>query len=303
MIKKRANKKRESFDISNGRADYDTSIVYAWSYDMRFPVFPTRFTDARRFDGKYLRHINYPNIAVELDLEGEILYTDGENSHLATPGAVFLIVPHSNVKMVNANPGTPRRKLVLIASGSAPGLICNMLGFDCDKLIFPRKSADIEKRMREIGDIIANRLDHKKAAVLFYDLLLTLSLEYNQKKTKLPPERLKLKKYICSNINADLCAANLAEFSKISESTLRSQVKRHFGCSPLELVSSVRLEQAAMMLKNTTKAVKEIAIACGFHSPLYFGTLFKATYGMPPVTFRRKSATPEDVSIRYLDEQ
>lgn len=301
-MKKRSNRRRESFDISDGRGDLKSTVKHCWNYDMRFPVFPTRFTDAKRTDGKYLRHINYPNIAVELVLEGEILYIDGETQHLAVPGNVFVIVPHSNVKMVNANPGKTRRKLVVIATGSAPGLICSMLGLDGDKLIVPEDPAYIEQKMREIGEIIEKKLCRKTASVMFYDLLLSLSLEYNRKKSKLPPEMVRLKKYICSNISRNLCAENLADFAKISESTLRRQVKKFFGCSPLELVNTIRLEQAAMLLKTTGQAVKEIAIACGFHSPLYFGTSFKAAYGVTPSAYRKEVSVPQEVPIKFTSE-
>lgn len=301
-MKKRSNIKREFFDISNGKGDFDITVSHHWNCDMRYPVFPNRFTDTRRVDGKYLRHINYPNIAVELVLEGEILYIDGESRHLAVPGTIFIIVPHSNVKMVNANPGKPRRKLVLIASGSAPGLICSMLGFDGDKLIYPDDAGAIENKMREIGSLIEKKQSQKDAAVMFYDLLLTLSLEYNRKKSNLPPEMVSLKKYICSNISRSLYTETLADFAKTSESTLRRQVKKYFGCTPLDLVNTIRLEQSAMLLKTTTQAIKEIAIACGFHSPLYFGTLFKATYGVTPSAFRKDIANPDDIPLKISQE-
>lgn len=286
--------KRDYFDISNGKGTFVSNDNWHWAWDMRFPVFPTRFTDAKRVDGKYLRHINYPNIAVELILEGEALYIDGETTHRAVTGSVFLIVPHSNVKMINANPGTSRRKLVIIGNGSAPGMMCNILGFDGDKLIQPDDPQDIEKRMRQIGEIIKNKRDHREAALLFYDLLLTLSFTYNSKQKMTTPGMQQLKKYIIENLNGNLSAEKLSGFAGISESTLRRQVQKHYGCSPLELVNTLRLEQAEMLLRTTDQAIKEIAIACGFHSPVYFGTLFKAKFGTTPGEYRKKRQSPDE---------
>ncbi|MBR2632914.1 MAG: helix-turn-helix transcriptional regulator, partial [Lentisphaeria bacterium] len=92
----------------------------------------------------------------------------------------------------------------------------------------------------------------------------------------------------------------LALHAGISESTLRRQVKKYFSCSPMSLVNNMRLEQAAMLLKNSHMAVKEIAIACGFRSPLYFGTVFKAAFGMPPGEYRREISTLTKVQVKYL---
>ena len=300
-MKKRSSVQRESFDISDGKGIFKESVKYAWHNDMRFPVFPISCTDVTRTDGKYLRHVDYPNIALELILEGEMLYTDGEICHRADQGSIFIIVPHSNVKMVNANPQTPRRKLALIASGNAPGLICDTLGFDGDKLLKLDDPQAVEKQMRHIAKLIEGNADRHTAAVSFYDLLLALSLEYNRKKNVLPRDMSDLKKYICSNISSNLSSAMLCSFAGISESTLRRRVKKYFSCSPLSLISTIRLEQAAIKLRNTDMAVKEIALSCGFRSPVYFGTVFKQVFGTTPSQYRREYSDAPEVPIKYLD--
>ena len=299
-MKKQSNINIESFDISDGRADFKEKVKYSWHNDMRFPVFPTSWTDVIRTDGNYLRHVNYPKIAIELITEGEILYTDEETCHRATKGSIFIIVPHSNVKMVNANPQTPRRKLALIASGNAPGLICDTLGFDGDKLLKLDHPELIEKQMRHIAELIKNNADHQTAAVEFYDLLLTLSLEYNRKKSVLPQDMSDLKKYICSNLNGDLSSESLSRFAGISESTLRRRVKRYFSCTPVNLVNNIRLEQAALKLRNSAMSIKEIALGCGFSTPLYFSTLFKSAFGTTPGKYRRDYNPNPEVPIKYL---
>ena len=300
-MKKQSNPQSAPFDVSDGAASYDTFVKSRWNKDMRFPVFPVSFTDVSRSDGRYLRHFNYPNIALELILEGEILYTDDSGQYLAGPGNLFLIVPHSNVKMVNANPGSTRRKLALIAAGSAPGLICDILGFNGDTLLKLEDPAAIERQMRRINDIISENGDRKTAACLFYELLLTLSLEYRKSFQPLAPEMQKLKNYICANLTGDLTSEHLAGVIGASQSTLRRQVRKYFSCSPLELCTSLRLEQAAVLLRTTGRAIKDIAIACGFNSPLYFGIVFKDVYGVTPGEYR-KSEVIDTPIFRYVKE-
>ena len=300
-MKKRSKTSGESFDVTDGMVSYETLEKCRWGNDMRFPVYPVSFTDVSRSDGRYLRHVNYPNIALELVLDGEILYTDAETQYIVSRGSMFLIVPHSNVKMVNANPGKNRRKLVIIAAGSAPGLICDMLGFNGDKLLKLENPSAVEKRMRRIGRLISSNGDRKLAACLFYELLLTLSIEYRKSFQPLPPPMQTLKNFICANLKRELSSEQLAGVIGVSPATLRRQVRRCFSCSPLELCTSLRLEHAAMLLRTTGRAVKDIALDCGFNSPLYFGTVFKSVYGMTPGRYRNSGPT-DDPPFRFVQE-
>ena len=67
-------------------------------------------------------------IALELILEGAIEYSEDGKKTIATAGTLFIIVPHSNVKIVNANNNQIRRKLELLICGNAPGCIIQTLG-------------------------------------------------------------------------------------------------------------------------------------------------------------------------------
>ena len=275
-----------SYDVTNGKADYDRHFSVSWANDMRFPVFPIKYIDVTRCDGVYLRHVNYPNIALELILDGEVMYVDGETSYIVKPGMMFVIVPHSNVKIVNANPGTPRRKITLIASGNAPEIICGTLGFYCDTLVELSDPADVAGRMEKIGTMIMQKSDRKEASTLLYDLMLTLSLERQQNRNDLPDDIRYLKKYICDNLHAELSSEVLANRLGTSQATLRRKVKKYFSCTPVELCNALKLERASALLRTTGKAVKEISHICGFADAVYFGVCFKAMYGCTPCQYR-----------------
>lgn len=285
-MKKQSQNLNESFDIIDAKANYDSIKRYRWETDMRFPVFPTSLREVVRSDSVYLRHVNYPFIAMEFQIRGETLYTDNENRYLSSPGDIFIIVPHSNVKISNANPGKQLHKLNMIVKGNAPSMICDMLGFNHDTLLKLKNPQAIEKRMRRIGRLIAKQADHQLVATLFYDFMLTLSLEHRKNSQLLPPEMENLKNFICANLSYDLTSETLANVTGVSQSTLRRQVRKHFACSPGELCTLLRLEHAVMLLRTTGRAVKDIATACGFSTPLYFGMVFKKYYGITPGKYR-----------------
>lgn len=58
------------------------------------------------------------------------------------------------------------------------------------------------------------------------------------------------------------------------------------GKSPVEYLIQYRLTQAAFLLKHTEKSISEICFSCGFHSPSYFGKLFKERSKLSPGKYR-----------------
>lgn len=58
------------------------------------------------------------------------------------------------------------------------------------------------------------------------------------------------------------------------------------GCSPAEYLQSIRLQQAAGLLRETQKPVSEIGMDVGFLNPAYFATLFKKKNGQTPTAYR-----------------
>lgn len=87
----------------------------------------------------------------------------------------------------------------------------------------------------------------------------------------------------------------LDDFSKLcglSLSTFKREFTRHYRTSPREWINRERLNQAHMMLQNTSKNVGEIAFECGFENPSYFIKLYKSKFGSTPKnTSRPKIAT------------
>ncbi len=64
------------------------------------------------------------------------------------------------------------------------------------------------------------------------------------------------------------------------------QLKQHYGISPVEFISGLRIEYAARMLSGTSMSLDEIAMKCGFQNLNYFFTAFKKHYATTPRKFR-----------------
>ena len=89
-----------------------------------------------------------------------------------------------------------------------------------------------------------------------------------------------------TNLSAKIICEELA----ISESQLRRKIKALFGQSVPDYIRSFRLQKAAELLKQEGISAAEVAYITGFSSPAYFGSCFKAHYGVTPKTYQTNHA-------------
>lgn len=89
---------------------------------------------------------------------------------------------------------------------------------------------------------------------------------------------------------------NMNDFAKemyIARTKLFTKLKAITNQTPNEFILTVRLQRAAIMLKNKPEYnITDISAITGFSSPRYFTHCFKAKYGVTPQAYRRK----DDVS-------
>ncbi len=77
---------------------------------------------------------------------------------------------------------------------------------------------------------------------------------------------------------------------KRSNAHVNRTMRKHYGVNLTQFVNRSRLSRAKDTLATTNKNVKEIAYELGFNDVNYFHKLFKASYGVSPNVFRKKSA-------------
>lgn len=93
--------------------------------------------------------------------------------------------------------------------------------------------------------------------------------------------------YIERHFAEDLSVDSLAEIANYSPRHFLRLFAETYGVTPRQYVIERRMNRAAALLKNTDVPVTEVARLCGFSDSNYFGSAFKAKYGMPPTAFRR----------------
>ena len=99
----------------------------------------------------------------------------------------------------------------------------------------------------------------------------------------------KAKQYIKENYaNSALSLEMVCSHLHISTAYFSTMFKKEVGESYISYLTGIRMEQAAMLLKNTEEKTYLIAAQVGYDEPNYFSYVFKKKYGVSPNKFRGK---------------
>ncbi len=82
----------------------------------------------------------------------------------------------------------------------------------------------------------------------------------------------------------------IASDNGLSVAQFRRRWKKHFGSSPHEWLTSLRLQLACELLSETNLSVKAIAERIGYADPRHFAAIFRARKHLNPATWRQKKA-------------
>lgn len=99
-------------------------------------------------------------------------------------------------------------------------------------------------------------------------------------------------KYIQSNYMSTIRLADVAKMLSVSEEHLSRTFKKEITFGFSEYITLIRLQKAEHMLKNEpSRAITEVAYACGFNDSNYFSYKFKKAYGVTPSEVRDGAST------------
>ena len=94
--------------------------------------------------------------------------------------------------------------------------------------------------------------------------------------------------FIEKNYSEDLSLEDIATQVYLSPNYFSEVFKSHSGLSPWEYVTTLRLEEACELLRQTKRTMTDIALSVGFSDSSYFSKVFKERFQQTPSQYRKQ---------------
>lgn len=94
------------------------------------------------------------------------------------------------------------------------------------------------------------------------------------------------------DIRRDWTLPDLAKRLKLDKSYLVRLFRAHTGSPPMQFLTRIRAERAAMLLLRTNRDVSAIGEQVGWNDPNYFARRFRAHFGVSATKYRKQFTEP-----------
>lgn len=155
----------------------------------------------------------------------------------------------------------------------------------------PRHCEGILRQMKEIERSLRtdNFLSRFKANTLAASIIAEVIGDVQQgreSQLKINKHISKAVEYISLHFTEELSINGIIESLGLSKAYFNRSFKEYCGMTPLEMITSLRMEKARLLLTISRAKISEVAEVCGYCDAVYFTSQFKKLYGITPTRFR-----------------
>lgn len=237
--------------------------------------------------------------------EGRCTLLIGNETVVAKAGDVIIINPYEFHATISCSEERARYHLIMVGLDFFPTL--PDLGTDLRTLLFSENKAfvksisDSEELRTHLTSAVTEYVTHRSAyklkirglmlevlAILLRRGLIDSPNVGSEQRIRyhitIEPALKKIRNDFKSNITldelADICCINKYHFCRI--------FKEAMGISPMQYLCDYRLNNADIMLRNTTRSISDIISDSGFNDESYFYRCYKKHFGETPHSRRLK---------------
>jgi AraC-like DNA-binding protein len=237
-----------------------------------------------------IHRANFEYFGIEYVVRGKgTILLNGRENRLG-PGSVFAyrpFAPHG----IRTDPGDPLVKYFIDFSGRDAGRLISPKVFGPGGLARLHRAQPVHEvceQMLETG-LKGGRLAARICSLLLG--LLSLRIEENAHEPQKLHSRARQSFERCravlqSHFRAICSVSELAERTHLDPAYLARLFDRFGGESPREMLTRLKMNEAAAHLIGGRYTVKEVAAQVGFHDPYHFSRVFKTHHGTAPARFQ-----------------
>ena len=176
-------------------------------------------------------------------------------------------------------------------------VVLNELCYE-NKLFIQRATSEIEHRSFEMykvpDDIVIGYLKVKFQELFLYLTAVKNNMSYSDRqyfaKNNIEIAK-KINEYVLQNFTETITYEKLSETFHIKITTMKNCYKSIYGETINDTIIKKRLEEAALLLKNSALSITGIAIQVGYTDHSKFSNAFKKRYNLTPSEYKKISKT------------
>ena len=156
-----------------------------------------------------------------------------------------------------------------------------------DELAFRQLYHNIVSQMQQ-NDLIAASKTSSEIHAIMHMLLTASYRETASEHTSL--HEIIIKKAITfmeQNYEKQISIDEIADYAHVSKYYFIRLFRRHMGVTPYHYLTSFRINQSKLLLRNTSNSIADIALQCGFLDDSNFIAQFKKYTGVKPTKYRK----------------
>ncbi len=105
-------------------------------------------------------------------------------------------------------------------------------------------------------------------------------------------------RHLAAHLDEPIDCAKLAAIARLSARQLERVFARIVGETPAAHARRLRIERAAVRLRNSRASILEIAIGAGFESHEAFTRVFRLRFGVTPASYRKQQRASMQPRVR-----
>lgn len=142
---------------------------------------------------------------------------------------------------------------------------------------------EMESQQSDYLTLVCNHL----SSILIVISRFYKNVKVSQKEKQSYQRLLQAIKYIDTNFKGNITLDEIAQKVGYSRCYFSSIFKKCMGMSIWDYICIKRIEEAVTQIKTTEKNISDIALDCGFNTPVNFNKLFKKYTNVTPIFFRK----------------
>lgn len=154
-----------------------------------------------------------------------------------------------------------------------------------------KTSISLAKEWQNSPDALSANINLQKAAFDLLAVILTVAKPNESKIGQLQTTSrfLPVFDFVKKNFSSRINAQDMARQANMSLAHFHHLFKDTMGCSPMNYLKKVRIEQGEIYLLNSDLTLTEIADRTGFSNQFHFCREFKKKTGLPPSAYRQRN--------------